>query len=82
MLAYVCTCGYVGFLGNDRYVRCVRCGVFGDGMHGCGEVNMNTEEKIQEFINAVNLEKPKPSSGPKKILQKIEDLQEPMKKCD
>jgi len=61
MIAYICTCGYVGFAETDDFVNpkvlCERCGDDASNFHGFGEVVMNNEEKIQEFMNAVRLEK-------------------------
>lgn len=70
MIGYVCNCGYVGFSNEDVEVlkqeegvlHCARCGSPEKHFHGWGEVKMSTEEKIQEFINAVNLEKPRKDS--------------------
>jgi hypothetical protein len=67
MIAYVCNCGYVGFSNADAahireeecVVHCARCNTPEKHFHGWGEVKMSTEEKIQGFINWVDLEKPK-----------------------
>jgi hypothetical protein len=70
MIAYICTCGYSGFadVGAEKLqeeegvLKCARCGTPEKHFHGWGEAKMSTEEKIQEFINSVNLEKPREDS--------------------
>jgi len=58
-IVYVCTCGYVGFVALPRRedaaaLLCRRCATRCDDFHGWGEVKMDNEEKINEFVRWVS----------------------------
>lgn len=64
MLAYICTCGYVGFAAEkgiepgDQFTgQCKKCGSVSNHFHGYGKVSMGVEDKIREFMNWVRLDK-------------------------